>query len=459
MYGLIGSSMAKMGRGGDTMMAHLTPGEVVIPKEVAALRPDLVAHVGNQIRSMGGNPSTIVAGRGRINPSTGMEEFATEAEVTAAYQANLGRAPEAEGLAYWMGQNDLSGFKAAAAPEIVQNTYQSTFGRPAEQAGIDYWTGQGATNANYDYGSAIKAGAQNQDIIARNDIAAGGVDTSTTWGNGASLTNPNLKYDAENNTWGTLKKPLKPVERAVNSAGQQVVSTAAPVATTPSVNLEVKPNQTMKQQVWDIAAQDSPLMQQARGMAMQQMNERGLINSSIGVGAAQDATYRAAMPIAQADAATYFDAGKTSNAYENQFLAANNNQSRELQKMATAHGYDLDNMTEQQKNSMELLMAQAKNARDLSTLNNDSTAALQASAGKEARKTGMQAAATNLTNQMNMMLARVDNDASLTTPEAINAAKLSIRESTAAAIRVLGHASDDADISAMIDVIFPPEGI
>ena len=115
--GLI-STVADQGRGGDTRLAHVTPGEVVIPKEVAALRPDLVAHVGEQIRAMGGNPQSLTVGRGRINPATGIEEFATEAEVTAAYQNTLGRAPEAAGLAYWMGQDNLSGFQAAAAPEL-----------------------------------------------------------------------------------------------------------------------------------------------------------------------------------------------------------------------------------------------------------------------------------------------------------------------------------------------------
>ena len=67
---------------------------------------------------------------------------------------------------------------------------------------------------------------------------------------------------------------------------------------------EVTSKQTVQQQAADIIAKDSPLMQQARGRAMQQMNERGLINSSLGVQAAQDAVMERALQIAQPDAAT-----------------------------------------------------------------------------------------------------------------------------------------------------------
>ena len=78
-------SLASRGRNGDTRLAHLTPGEVVIPKEVAALRPDLVNSLAQQIKAMGGKPERTMVGRGHINPKTGIEEFATEAEVRGAY--------------------------------------------------------------------------------------------------------------------------------------------------------------------------------------------------------------------------------------------------------------------------------------------------------------------------------------------------------------------------------------
>lgn len=62
--------------------------------------------------------------------------------------------------------------------------------------------------------------------------------------------------------------------------------------------------QTVQGQTAGIIASDSPLMQQARGRAMQQMNERGLINSSLAAQAAQDAVMDRAIQIGSQDAST-----------------------------------------------------------------------------------------------------------------------------------------------------------
>lgn len=83
---------------------------------------------------------------------------------------------------------------------------------------------------------------------------------------------------------------------------------AAPQATASSVTPEaftVAPNQTVASNVESIIAKDSPLLQQAESRAMQRMNARGLLNSSIAISAGQSALYDAALPIAQADAATF----------------------------------------------------------------------------------------------------------------------------------------------------------
>lgn len=62
--------------------------------------------------------------------------------------------------------------------------------------------------------------------------------------------------------------------------------------------------QTVQGQTAGIIAAESPLMQQARGRAMQQMNERGLINSSLAAQAAQDAVMDRAIQIGSQDAST-----------------------------------------------------------------------------------------------------------------------------------------------------------
>lgn len=98
----------------------------------------------------------------------------------------------------------------------------------------------------------------------------------------------------------------------INAPAQQpsyTPATAAPVAATatgytPSP-YTVTGNQTVQDQLDQIIAKDSPLLQRADVRSKQQMNERGLINSSTAVGAGQTAVIEAAMPIAQQDAATY----------------------------------------------------------------------------------------------------------------------------------------------------------
>jgi hypothetical protein len=68
--------------------------------------------------------------------------------------------------------------------------------------------------------------------------------------------------------------------------------------------------QTVAGQLESTIASDNPLMQQARARALQTMNGRGLTNSSLATSAADSAMYDAAMPIAQANAATYATAAQ-----------------------------------------------------------------------------------------------------------------------------------------------------
>ena len=67
----------------------------------------------------------------------------------------------------------------------------------------------------------------------------------------------------------------------------------------------VAPPQLVSTQLEGILRKDSPLMQQARTFADQEMQRRGLLHSSMAVGAAQDAMIRQALPIAQSDAEVY----------------------------------------------------------------------------------------------------------------------------------------------------------
>jgi len=66
----------------------------------------------------------------------------------------------------------------------------------------------------------------------------------------------------------------------------------------------VEPDQTVAGQLNTIVDPNNPLMVKAKARAQQQSADRGLINSSIAATAGESAMLDAAMPIAQADAAT-----------------------------------------------------------------------------------------------------------------------------------------------------------
>lgn len=86
----------------------------------------------------------------------------------------------------------------------------------------------------------------------------------------------------------------------------------------------VQPNETVRQQLQDLIAEDSPLLQQARARALQTANARGLLNSSMAMTAADAALYDTALPIAQQDASTYADAGRFNADSRNTFARDNN---------------------------------------------------------------------------------------------------------------------------------------
>lgn len=187
----------------------------------------------------------------------------------------------------------------------VDAAYQSTFGRPADEVGANYWMDQANKTPGFDLTSAIKGGAQGMDVTARNDIAAGGVDTTKTWGNGASLASPDLKYDAANNTWGLLNATT-PTTTATAVPTTTITPATFPNVTaataTPAVQDPTKG--TVAGQIDAIIGKNSALMQRAEQKGLDLANTRGLLNSGMAVESAQNAVYDAAMPIAQADAAS-----------------------------------------------------------------------------------------------------------------------------------------------------------
>lgn len=180
----------------------------------------------------------------------------------------------------------------------------------------------------------------------------------------------------------------------------------APTVTTTSATANkwtVDPNQTVEARIGGIVKADSPLMQQAATAAKQQANQRGLLNSSMAVGAGQGAVLNAAMPIAQQDASTFanaarynadalnsmaqFNAGaKNAASTQNAQLGLSAQQSNQSASLAQAQqGYDAAFKSAYQA-------ADATNQQSLATLNGNIQK--QLSAIEATYKTQMQTSAS-----------------------------------------------------------------
>lgn len=74
--------------------------------------------------------------------------------------------------------------------------------------------------------------------------------------------------------------------------------------------MELPSENTVEGRVRSMLDPNNPLVQQARTQATQQAASRGLLNSSLAMTAADDAMYKAVLPIAQADAGLAGDISK-----------------------------------------------------------------------------------------------------------------------------------------------------
>ena len=112
----------------------------------------------------------------------------------------------------------------------------------------------------------------------------------------------------------TQQTPIS--QAAAQSAGDAAQATAQQATVDPAT-------MTVQGQLAGLISSGSPLLVQAQTRAAQEANRRGLLNSSIAVGAGESALYDAAMPIAQADADTHRAFGLTNAELRQQSELAN----------------------------------------------------------------------------------------------------------------------------------------
>lgn len=131
---------------------------------------------------------------------------------------------------------------------------------------------------------------------------------------------------------------------------------------------------TVQGQIEGIIAKNSPLMQQARTRAKQAQNQKGTLNSSMAIQAGQAAVYEAALPIAQQDAATNYDANKTGVISSNQASeftanAANTGAiverqgQQNIEQIEAQSGASINQMREANKHTLEQIGATGEQTR------------------------------------------------------------------------------------------------
>ena len=168
-------------------------------------------------------------------------------------------------------------------------------------------------------------------------------------------------------------QPIAPVAGYTAATGQAGTSAATGYQSTPYT---VADEGLVQSRIKSLVAEDSPLMQQARTRAAQEMNARGLVNSSLGIQAGQQAVISNAMPIAQSDAQSINAAmTNTANARNtaSQFNASAENAASSLNAQL------LTTMNQANANSQNAAMNQtavAANARSLAFIDNNSKQSL-----------------------------------------------------------------------------------
>ena len=103
----------------------------------------------------------------------------------------------------------------------------------------------------------------------------------------------------------------------------------------------VSPDQTVESRTANIIRQNSPLSQLAESRSLARSNERGLINSSIAIGAGQTAVYDAAVPIATSDATMFGQAARTNAELGTQTSIANAGFTNEASRFGAGARNDL----------------------------------------------------------------------------------------------------------------------
>lgn len=389
----------------------------------------------------------INTAQGSTTNPTGIVASATSARVPASLQTLL--TPEQISSAYPT-QPDTSALYSSLLSDVKANP--GNYGADVQK--LTQAAGGGPGSADYRQVMNLANAASNKPL-SYTDVSspmahfrgfdASGNPVYTAGVQLSDITNPNAAASS------TSAAPLS--NTSVPSATPATVASPSP--------WNITANQTVQGQLAGIVDPNNPLMVQAKTQADEAANQRGLINSSMAVSAGQDAMYRAALPIASSDAATYAKAAGYNADQINQV----NSQNAQLQNQAAIANLNANtnlvttNMSTQTQRDVAALGAESQ--QKIAAMNADSSqkiAALDASSRAQLQQLQNQNAtllntnqqASQAFNQYVVAAANIQNNPNL---DAANktAALQSLWHTTQAQLTVLAHVSG-LDLTSMLDM-------
>lgn len=225
--------------------------------------------------------------------------------------------------------------------------------------------------------------------------------------------------------------------------------------------LQVPDENTVLGRFMTTTQQATPLMQMARTSADQQMNARGLLNSSLAISAADQAAYNAALPIANADAnllnnANQFNATQTQDNWrlgqqlDNQYGIAKMGNDTSLQTTAMNNDTSRFNTAANNAASLQQTEMQTVSNQMVTKLNNENQQIMANINANAAQHQQAITAANDLYKQaqLNAQNIRVNNQMS---QEAKDQATYAIWQEFNNGVAVLGKTSGVNGIDTILD--------
>lgn len=294
--------------------------------------------------------------------------------VANLYRNTFGRDPEKGGLAFWQAAFDKSDDPQAVYNDMVKsglaNGETTRGGRTFQEANeYDGPTSNDGSMTIDDWGTNVlerqltpAEAKKYDDMINANPTVEG---TKAAYAQFLADFSGQVKNNMDVFTASQLKRgPASPL--TVN--GPATATGYDPSLLEDPERWEVTDEQTVQGQLKKVMDDNGPIIQQARTQALQQMEGRGLTNSSLAVTAGQDAAYRAATPIAGADAATYGKAAGYNADQKNQFSMKNADMSNQA-KMFNADSINKWQMANLDANTrMNMQYVDSKTRVDLANI-------------------------------------------------------------------------------------------